>query len=211
MPKKTIKRFFCEGETRALLFLYGGAAFHFLYAAFRLFSGAFFRQDHIDVAAIFYLSLAINRLSIIFAYRKRHTPVKITAALSRSGKLLYVTAGCMLLLIADTIAGARRAPFPHFAVFVSGTYAMISAALAIAELFYLKRLGSPLLSASRAVGLASALLSGFTFLEDLLFSFSPFSEAFRRILLLSVGSFILLLMLFFAVGFAYFNARKHDG
>lgn len=211
MPKEKIKRLLCDPHARGVLFLYGGAAFHFLYAVYRLFAGVFYRGEHIDAAFLFYGSLAVNRLSIILAYHKRHAPVHVSSALVRAGRFLFLTAGCMLLLLAETIAGARRPTYPRIAIFVSGGYAMLSTVLAALELLYLKRLGSPLLSASRAVGLASTLLSGFTFLEDLLFSLPLFSEAAKRVFLLSLGAAILLFVLFFALGLVYAGKRQVRG
>lgn len=208
MPREKIKQLLYEPRARGVLFLYGGAAFHFLYAVYRLFAGVFYRGEDIDAAFLFYVSLAVNRLSIILAYHKRHAPVHVSSALVRAGRFLFLTAGCMLLLLAETIAGARRPTYPRIAIFISGGYAILSTVLASLELLYLKRLGSPLLSASRAVGLAATLLSGFTFLEDLLFSFSFFSEEGRRVVLLSVGAVIFLFVLFLALGLVYEGKKK---
>ena len=209
MPKEKIKQLLREPEARGVLFLYGGAVFHFLYAAYRLFTGMLYRKNHLDAAVIFYLSLAFNRLSLIFAYKRRHIAPTVSSALSRSGRLLYVTVGCMLLLIAEVIAGTRRVSYPRFALYISGGYALVATVLAILELLYLGRLKSPLLSASRTVGLASALLSAYTFVGDLLFSLS-FSDEGRVIVLLVLGAVLLLLLLFFAAAFSVTRERKSD-
>lgn len=190
-----------DPTARGAFFLYGGALFHFLYAVFRLVTGILYRQYRIDTAVLFYLSLALNRFLLIRAYRKESDEVAVRRACRASGKLLFITAGIMLLLISETVAGGRRIHFPRGFLFVSGTYALFGAISALLELFFLKRLHTPLLSASRTVGLLSALISSFNFLEDLLASSPIFGENVRRTLLLTVGAAILLLVLFLAVGF----------
>lgn len=208
MPKEKIKQILSRPEARAVLFLYGGAVFHFLYALYRLLTGILYRRNHMDAAVIFYLSLAANRFSLILAYKRARASDAVDTALSRSGKLLYITVGCMLLLMGETIAGTRRAPYPRFLLLVSGGYAILAAALALLELLYLKRLGSPLLSASRAVGLASAALSSYTFLGDLLY-FLKLSPAGREVLLLLLGAVILLFLGFFATALHVGNGLRH--
>ena len=200
---KNISLFGLIGDptARGAFFLYGGALFHFFYAVFRLITGILYRRYRIDTAVLFYFSLALHRFLLIRAYRKGNDDAVVRRACRASGKLLFVTAGIMLLLITETVAGGRRIDFPRGFLFVSGTYALLSAISALSELFFFRRLHTPLLSASRTVGLLSALISSFNFCEDSLSSVSVIGEDARRTLLLTVGAAILLLVLFFAVGF----------
>lgn len=184
---------------RAVFFLYGGAAFHFFYAAYRLVTGILYRPYHVDITAFFYLTLAVNRLLLIRAYRNRESSAYVRAACRYSGRLLFLTIGIMLLAIVETVAVGRITPYPLYAVLISGGYAFASASLAVSELFVFRRLRNGLLRASRAVGLTAALLSVFAFLGDLLRYASFVSTETERALLLFAGSLVILFVLFFAV------------
>ena len=189
-----------DPHARGTLFLFGGTAFHFLYGSFRLLVGVLYRSYSVDVTAFFYLSLALARLFLLRSQRERKGAEATACRLA--GRALFVTAGLMLLLIADSMAG-EPISYPFYALIASGGYAVASASLAILELLYLKRLRSPLLSASRAVGLASTLLSSFGFLSDVLLSIEvlplPLLEAIR----LALGAFVFIFVLFLAAGLSH--------
>lgn len=200
MKSAALHRFLSDPHVRGAFFLYTGAAFHFLYGSFRLVTGVLYRPYHVDATAFFYLSLALSRLFLLRAYRVGEKGTDARYACRVAGRVLYVAVGIMMLLIAETLSGRGRAPYPFYALLVSGGYALTSASLAVAELLYLGRLRSPLLSASRAVGLSSALLSVFNFLTDVFPSFS---------LRLAFGAVTLLFVLFLAVGLSY-RYKKSD-
>ncbi len=205
MSLSFVHRFLREPALRGAVFLYSGAVFHFLYGVFRLLIGIFYRHFPMDTVAFFYLSLSFNRLFLIRALHM-HGKEGNRRAVRLSGRMLFLTLGLLLLLLAQTAAGGRRSSYPLYTVLVSGGYAVASVFLAVAELFHRRRLKSPLLSASRAVGLTAALLSAFTFLSDLLFFIPPILPALRQALLLSVGAGVFLFVLFFAVGLAKHKA-----
>ena len=186
-------KFFIDPRRRAEIVLYFGAAFHFLFAAFRLLTGVLYQRLYLDATALFYLLLATNRFVLIRAYRESDARISCAHALRISRKLLLATLAVMLVLMLQTVAGMRSATYPPYIALVSGLYALMSAALAVYELLYAKRLGSPLLSASRTLSLTAAALTAFTFLSDLLFSLSAlFVPRVRSALLLSLALALLL-------------------
>lgn len=184
---------------RGSFFLIGGTAFHFLYGSFRLFVCVLSVESRVDVAAFFYLSLSLSRLFLLRAHRKSREEDE-TLACRLAGRVLFFTVAIMLLLIAETLMTGARVHYPFPALLVSGGYAVTSSGLAIAELLYLKRLKSPLLSASRAVGLASALFSAFVFLSDVLLSVALLPPVMTDALGLTMGALTLLFVIFLAVG-----------
>ena len=200
MIKNRLRRLVRDVHARGAFFLVGGTAFHFLYASFRLLTGILYRTYHVDVTAFFYLSLAVARLFLLRAYFENREEAEANAACRFAGRMLFVTVGAMLLLIGETLSGGARSAYPFYALLVSGGYAVTSTALAIAELWYLKRLRSPLLTASRAVGLASTLLSAFGFASDVLLSLARLPTAVIDALRLSLGAFTLLFVFSLAVG-----------
>lgn len=200
MLKTRLRRFVRDPRARGAFFLVGGTAFHFLYASFRLFTGILYRTYHVDVTALFYLSLAVARLFLLRAYFENREAEEKNTACRFAGRMLFVTVGVMLLLIGETLSGGARSAYPFYALLVSGGYALTSVGLAIAELWYLKRLKSSLLSASRAVGLASTLLSAFGFASDVLLSVARLPSAVIDALRLSLGAFTLLFVFCLAVG-----------
>ena len=151
MLKSRLHRLVRDPGARGAFFLIGGTTFHFLYGSFRLFTGIFYRSYRIDVTAFFYLSLAVSRLFLLRAYRESKEEDE-TLACRLAGRVLFFTVAIMLLLIAETLMTGARVHYPFPALLVSGGYAVTSAGLAIAELLYLKRLKSPLLSASGQLG-----------------------------------------------------------
>ena len=188
-----------DPHTRAAFFLVGGTAYHFLYGSFRLIASIRSPMRSPDMAAFFYLSLAVSRLFLLRAYREGGEK---DAACRFSGRVLFVTVGIMLLLLAET-ATLPQMLSPFYVLIVSGGYAVTSVGLTIAELLYLKRLKSPLLSASRAVGLASTLLSSALFISDVVDSVYLLGDGVKTAVRLIVGALALLILLFFAVGLSY--------
>ena len=209
MPKRTLRRLLSDPAARGAFFMYGGAAFHFLYALFRLVAGVRTGAAYPDAAALFYLSLGTCRLFLIGAYRKGEARARVRRSLLWVGRLFFLTAALVLLRLASVLQGGGA--YPSGAIAVSGAYALASSVLAILELWFYRRLRSPILSASRAVGLSSALLSAYTFLSDLLFALSLVGERARLFLLLVLGALIVFLHLFLALGFLHFGKRNVDG
>ena len=193
-----LHRLVLDPHARGTLFLFGGTAFHFLYGSFRLLVGILHRAYRVDVTAFFYLSLALARLFLLRCYWERGEEDEALAC-RFAGRALFVTAGLMLLLIADITAG-EPISYPFYALIASGGYAVASAVLAILELWYLKRLKSPLLSASRAVGLASTMLSSFGFISDIFLSVAILPTLIVDALRLMLGAFAFLFVLFLAAG-----------
>ena len=191
MGKERLHRILRDPHARGAFFLYFGVAFHFLYGSFRLVAGVLYRPFHMDAAAFFYLSLASARLFLLRAYREGEKGAAARYACRLAGRVLFVAVGIMMLLIAETLSGRGRAPYPFYALLVSGGYAITSATLSTLELLYLGRLNSPLLSASRAVSLVSAVLSVFNFLSDIVSAL---------VLRLALGALTLFFVLFFAIG-----------
>ena len=190
MGKERLHRILRDPHARGAFFLYFGAAFHFLYGGFRLVTGVLYRPYRVDAAAFFYLTLALSRLFLLRAYREGERGDSARYACRLAGRVLYVAVGIMMLLIVETLAGRGRAPYPFYALLVSGGYAITSATLSALELLYLGRLKSHILSASRAVSLTAAVLSVFNFFTDV---FSYFA------LRLTLGALSLLFVFFFAV------------
>lgn len=187
--ERAVLKILIDPRRRAEIVLYFGAAFHFLFGAFRIFTGFLYRRFYLDATALFYLLLAFNRLVLIRAYREEREESNIAHALRISRRVLFLTLPVMLVLMWQTAVGIRSTSYPPYIAFVSGVYALTSAALAVYELVYARRLGSRLLFASRTVSLTAAVLSAFTFVSDLLFSLEPlFSPFTRRVLLLALGA-----------------------
>ena len=208
MLKTRLHRLARDPHVRGAFFLVGGTAFHFLYASFRLLIGVLYRTYHVDVTALFYLSLAVARLFLLRAYFENREGAEANTACRSAGRMLFVSVGVMLLLIGETLSGGARSAYPFYALLVSGGYAVTSAVLAIAELLYLRRLRSSLLSASRAVGLASTLLSAFGFASDVLLSVTRLPTVVIDALRLSLGAFTLLFVFSLAVGLS--RKQKSD-
>ncbi len=186
--ERAVLKILIDPRRRAEIVLYFGAAFHFFFAAFRLFTGVLYQRFYLDATALFYLLLSFNRLVLIRAYREVGEHRYTTRALLISRRVLLLTLGVMLVLMWQTVAGMRSSSYPPYIALVSGLYALASSALAVYELVYAKRLKSSLLSASRTVSLTAAVLSAFTFLTDLFFSVEGlFSPPVRTALLLSLG------------------------
>ena len=206
MAKARLLAAACDPHCRGAFFLFGGTVFHFLYGSLRLLMGIPCRAPSVDIAALFYLSLAVSRLFLLRAYRERGEWDDITAC-RFSGRVLFVTAGLMLSLLVET-AASPRAGSSFYLLIASGGYAITSVGLAVAELWYLKRLKSPLLSASRAVGLASTLLSSSLFASDVVDSVALLGDGVKTAVRLALYASVILLVLFLAVGLS--RKRKSD-
>lgn len=206
MKRVRLHRLVRDPHVRGTLFLFGGTAFHFIYGSFRLLTGVFYRLYRIDVMAVFYLSLALARLFLLRSYWGAGEEDEALAC-RLAGRSLFLAAGLVLLLIVD-ITADEPARYPFYVLIASGGYAVASASLSIFELLYLKRLRSPLLSASRAVGLASTLLSSYGFLSDVLLSIAVLPAFLIEALRLTLGAVIFLFVLFLAAGLS--RKQKSD-
>ena len=159
--------------------LYSGMATNFFYVVFRIFVGIRYASVWFLTIAIYYLLLAIMRLSLILSYRNRNMKSELRCY-RRTAWLLFllnIPMGGMIVLMVLTDSGYS---YPGYVIYLSALYTFYTIILAIVNLVKFRKLGSPILSAAKVLNFVAALMSLLGLQTAMISQFSTEGEAFRR-------------------------------
>ena len=159
--------------------LYQGTAFDLLYAAFRIVMGVRYTSAWFISMAAYYLALGILRLSLIVSSRRGDKENELSCY-RRTAWLLFllnVPMGGMILLMVLTNAGYS---YPGYVVYLSAIYTFYTVAVSAVNLVKYRKLGSPILSAAKALNFIAALMSVLGLQTAMISQFSAQGGSFRR-------------------------------
>ena len=183
---------------RGITSLYSGMAANFLLALFRMLVG-------LRCASIWFLSIAIYdllfgviRLSLILSYRNRTIQTELRCY-RRTAWLLFlmnVPMGGMIVLMVLTDSGYS---YPAYVIYLSALYTCNTIILAIVNLVRFRKLGSPILSAAKILGLIAALMSLLGLQTAMLSQFAAEGEGFQRMMNAVTGGIVWFSVILIAV------------
>jgi len=198
-------------QLRINLSLYGAFGFNALYALFQLCLGLRHRSAWFYAMAVYYLLLAVMRLTLV-----RHTSHYAAGEDTTIEWRKYRFCGWLLLVMNLALAIFtlyfifRIRTFQHHEITTIAMAAYTFAALAIAVINVIRyrKYGSPAYSAAKAISLASAIVSMLTLENALLTTFGQESdELFRQIILGASGIVVIFVVQGIALNMIV-NARR---
>ena len=166
---------------RGSVSIYQGMMVNFLYVVFRIFMGIRYASVWFITIAIYYLLLGIMRLSLILSYRNRSVKSELRSYRKTAWLLflLNIPMGGMITLMVLTDSGYF---YPGYVIYLSAMYTLYTIILSIVNLVKFRKLGSPILSAAKALNFVAALMSLLGLQTAMISQFSTEGENFRRMM-----------------------------
>ena len=157
-----IDRYFEEVPFKLKVSLYSSFGINMLYAGVNGFSGIYYRSVWSGTLAVYYILLSIVRFFLVKYSHKNGFGEDHRAEWSRyriCGIFLIVMnialAGVVILILADN----RGFEYDGMMIYIMAVFTFYITVMAIVNIVKYKKYNSPVMSAARAVGLASALVS----------------------------------------------------
>lgn len=198
-----IHRYLTDVLFKAHVSLYLSLGINLVFAAMKLFYGARFRSVWFGTLAVYYILLAIMRFLLL-----RHVGRSSIGKDYASELRQYRLCGIILLLMNTALLGVvilvviEKEGFYYggYLIYVVAMYAFYNIITAVKDLIKYRRFQSPVLSASKAIKLAAALVSILSLETAMLAQFGEESgEQFRLIMTGLTGCGVCLIVLATAV------------
>ena len=194
---------------RGNISIYQGMTANFLYVLFRIIVGIRYASVWFISMAVYYLVLAVLRLSLILNYRHKSKTVEMRCY-RRTAWLLFLLnlpMGGMILLMVLTNSGYS---YPGFVIYLSAMYTFYTMVTSVINLVRFCRLGSPILSAAKVLNFIAALMSILGLQTAMIAQFSTDGDGFRKMMNAITGGAIWLSVILTAVYMLCRSSKLRD-
>lgn len=205
--------FISDFRFRGELSLYQGLMMSTLFAVFKGAAAIFYQSQWFAAVAGYYIIFGISRLLLVRSWRKSQ---KLSGERRRIRELKgYRQCGCLMFLlnvgiqvmVVQLIREEHTIAYPGSIIYITAAYTFYILTLSIVNIVRFRRLNSPVLSASKALNLAGALMSLFTLQNALTSRFGGGDSNFRMIMNSIVGAAVCLTVLSMAVYMLMHSSR----
>lgn len=202
------RRYCTDLPFRGRLSLCGTTAVSVCYGLFELCTALFARSVWFGAIGAYYLLLAAARgVLLCSAYQKGITRRQELYAARLCGWLLLALNLALSALTAQMVLDGKGYAYPGTMIFVMAFYAFYTVISSVVNLVRFRRLRSPVLSASKLLGVATALVSMLS-LQTAMFASFGSDYAYQRLMNALVGG-ILCFALFLMAVFMLIRIRSH--
>ena len=184
--------------------LYVSFGINFFYSVFKLISGIVMSSFWWGAIAIYYMLLAFIRFLLLRYMRAdEKSPQGLLAEYRR-----YRLCGILLMLLNISLSGVvfqmvwqnKAYSYPGTLIFVAAAYTFYTVTVSIVEIVQYRKYNSPVLSASKAIRLAAALVSLLSLETAMLAQFGTEEEAgFNQLMTALTGAGVCILVLAISV------------
>lgn len=183
---------------RGSVSIYQGMTVNFLYVLFRIVVGIRYTSMWFISMAVYYLVLAVLRLSLILSYRQK-VNIDELRCYRRTAWLIFllnIPMGGMITLMVLTNSGYS---YPGYVIYLSAMYTFYTMVTSVINIVRFRRLGSPILSAAKVLNFIAALMSILGLQTAMIAQFSVESDSFRKTMNAITGGVIWLCVILTAV------------
>lgn len=194
---------------RGSVSIYQGIAVNFLYGLFRIVVGTRYASVWFISMAVYYLVLAVLRLSLILNYQHKSETVELRCYRRTAWWLflLNLPMGGMILLMVLTNSGYS---YPGYVIYLSAMYTFYTMVTSVVSLVRFRRLGSPILSAAKVLNFIAALMSILGLQTAMIARFSTEGDGFRKMMNAITGGAIWLSVILIAVYMLHRGSKQSD-
>lgn len=200
------KRYLNDLTFKGNISLHQGLLINLFYAGFKFVTSLIYGSVWLGAIAVYYIMLSILRLHLILNARKAakldSSKSKLTyefCSYRRTGFLMFFLNGAMGGMVVQMIWQNEGYEYPGYVIYLSEMYTFYSFISAIMNLVKFRRAGSPILSASKTISFAGALMSVLALQTAMISRFGEGDEQFRMKMNSITGAFVLGITLFMAV------------
>ena len=187
-----LHRYMTDDHVRMHVSLYLSLGLNMLYAVMKLLMGVYFRSVWFVTLGVYYALLTALRFMLL-GHVRRNVPGRAMASELKHFRLcgavlipMTIALTGVVILVIDRNEGFQYAGYLIYVAAMYAFYAVISAAV---NLVKYRRYQSPVMSAAKAVSLASALVSVFALETAMLSQFGQERDPlFRRIMTSATGA-----------------------
>lgn len=186
--------------------LHQGMIINLFYAGFKFVTSIIYGSVWLGAIAVYYVMLCVLRFHLILNSRKaaklNNRKVKSIhefRSYRKTGFLMFLLNAAMGGMVIQMIWKNEGYEYPGYVIYISAMYTFCSFISAIMNLVKFRKAGSPILSASRAISFAGALMSVLALQTAMISRFGGGDEQFRMEMNIITGAFVLGITLFVAV------------
>ena len=210
MRNPLLGRYFGDLEFRGGVSIVLSGAVNLFNVVFRLVAGVRYASAWFISLAVYYLVLLILRVYLLACYRKRDPGLEWDCY-RRVAKMLFllnIPMGGMIVLTVRTNAGFS---YSGYVIYLSALYTVYASGSSIANLVRYRKVGSPVLSAAKALGFVSALMSVLGLQTAMIASFSTHGEGYRVMMNAITGGCVFAAVVAIAIYMLVRGSCSRDG
>lgn len=193
------RRYMTDLAFRGSLSLHVSTAVNLCYALFKLGAGVYYRSLWFGAVAVYYICLTVIRALLLHSTYRKDMDQRHEYRTSRlCGCLLFLLTMALSAMAVQMVVYGRGYAYPGFLIFAAALYAFYSITMALINLVRFRKLNRPVLSASKVLGLATALVSMLS-LQTAMFAAFGGEYQFQRLMNALTGGAVCLLILLMAV------------
>lgn len=192
-----VGRYLNDLSFRGSVSIYQGMAVNFLYVIFRIVTGIRYASVWFISMAAYYFTLGLIRAYLIRCCRDpKADRIK---CYRRSAQLLFLLNLTMGIMIVQMIMTNSGYSYPGYIIYLSAMYTFYTMILSIVNVVKFRRLGDPILSASRVLNFISAMMSVLGLQTAMISQFSEKDDDFRKLMNTLTGGAVYIIVIVTAV------------
>lgn len=194
-------RYMTDASFKVRISLYLSLGINLMYSAFKLAAGIYYSSFWWGAVAIYYIVLSMIRFLLLRYMRNRNREQDLISEYRR-----YRLCGMMMVLLNLSLTGItiqmvrdhKAYSYSEIMILASATYTFYTVTVSIIDMIKYRKYKSPVLSASKAIRFASALVSLLSLETAMLAQYGD-DEAFRRLMTGLTGAGVCILVLAMSV------------
>lgn len=215
------KRLVNDKLYRGRVVLYKGLITSMLFAAFKMTVAIVYHSVWFGAVAVYYLALSGMRYLLVRYMRKADDISKTHAGEKAYERYLienrgYRICGYLMFFLNVAMSGMtiqmvlhdKGYTYPGFIIYVSAMYAFYTFVMSIINLVKYRRLNSPVISAAKIIGLASALMSILALQTAMLTQFGAEQHDFIKLMNSLTGTAVCLAIFIMAIIMIYKSGKQ---
>lgn len=192
---------------RAKTSLYISLVVNLIYAAFQLIAGILYASFWYSAVAVYYIVICGARFLLLYHFRRKDAdPKEELKAYRFCGGLLFVLNVATTGMVIQMVHDGQGERYPGLLIYVMAAYAFYRITISVINVVKHRKLHSPVLSAARALNLATALMA-ILLLETAMFAEFGEKEDLELIMNTATGSAVCLIIFSMAL-FMIIRANK---
>lgn len=159
--------------------IYQGMTVNLIYGIFRAVVGVIYSSVWLISTAVYFLILGFMRMGLAVSRRRGSDERRAYRRTAWLLLLLDIPLGGMILLMIRTEAGII---YPGYSIYAAAAYTFYMLTLSIINVVKFRKIGSPILSAAKALSFIAALVSMLGLQNALIATFSQNDIAYRTMM-----------------------------
>lgn len=208
-----VHRYLTDIPFKAHVSLYLSLGINLFFVAMKLFYGVYYRSVWFGTLAVYYIMLAVMRFLLLRHVKRNAIGKELLLELRQ-----YRLCGVILLLMNIALSGVvilvvrKNESFNYtgYLIYVVAMYAFYNMISAIRDVVKYRKYNSPVMSASKAIKLATALVSMLSLETAMLMQFDTGENppAFRRMMTAATGGCVCVIVLVMAVFMIVWSTKR---